>query len=242
MEELSDIKNKLLTERIEEQIFQYILQERLSIGAKLPNEYELADRFGVGRSTIREAVKLLVSKGVLQVKRGSGTYLVSTTPAGVDPLGLQAIEDKMQLALDLADVRIILEPSIAELAAINRTEQELELLGAYNDEVARLIRNRENYLNADLTFHACVARCSHNMVVEQLIPIIDTAVMMFSNITHEKLLMQTIETHTDILRCIEERDAIGAREAMAMHLTLNRNEIKRQYKEKRAAPKARFTR
>lgn len=237
MEELSDIKNKLLTERIEEQIFQYVMQESLSIGTKLPNEYALADRFGVGRSTIREAVKLLVSKGVLQVKRGSGTYLVSTTPVSADPLGLQAIEDKMALALDLADVRIMLEPSIAELAAIKRAEKDLEPLRAYNEEVVRLIRNRENYLNADIMFHACIAKCSHNMVVEQLIPIIDTAVMMFSNITHEKLLLPTIETHTDILRCIEEQDAIGAREAMAMHLTLNRNEIKRQYKEKQAEQK-----
>lgn len=235
MDGLSNIKNQLLTERIEDAIFQYILAERLPLGTKLPNEYVLANRFGVGRSTIREAVRLLVSKGILQVRRGSGTYLVSTTPISADPLGLQAIEDKMALALDLADLRIMLEPDIAELAAINRTEAELEALRARNDEVTRLIQLRENYLNADIAFHSCVARCSHNTVVEQLIPIIDTAVMMFSNITHEKLLLQTIETHTDILHCIEERDAVGAREAMAMHLTYNRNEIKRQSKSKQSA-------
>lgn len=232
MEELSNLKNKLLTERIEERLFQYILENNLSIGAKLPNEYELADQFGVGRSTIREAVKLLVSKGILQVKRGSGTYVISTTPADTDPLGLQAIEDKMALALDLVDVRMMLEPNIAQMAAIRRTDEELPRLRAYNDEVARLIHRRENYLNADVAFHSFIAICSHNMVVEQLIPIIDTAVMMFSNITHEKLLIPTIETHADILNCIEEHDAIGAREAMSMHLTLNRNEIKRQYREK----------
>lgn len=232
MEELSNLKNKLLTERIEERLFRYILENNLSIGAKLPNEYELADQFGVGRSTIREAVKLLVSKGILQVKRGSGTYVISTTPADTDPLGLQAIEDKMALALDLVDVRMMLEPNIAQMAAIRRTEEELPQLRAYNDEVARLIRQRENYLNADVAFHSFIAVCAHNMVVEQLIPIIDTAVIMFSNITHEKLLIPTIETHANILNCIEERDAIGAREAMSMHLTLNRNEIKRQYYEK----------
>lgn len=54
---------------------EYILNEPVAIGEKLPNEFELAEKFGVGRSTIREAVKSLVSKGVLEVRRGSGTYV-----------------------------------------------------------------------------------------------------------------------------------------------------------------------
>ena len=69
---LTNIKNQALTERIEDHLFQYILDERLAVGAKLPNEYELADRFGVSRGTIREAVKLLVSRGVLRVKHDPG--------------------------------------------------------------------------------------------------------------------------------------------------------------------------
>ena len=114
---LTNIKNQALTERIEDHLFQYILDERLAVGAKLPNEYELADRFGVSRGTIREAVKLLVSRGVLRVKHGSGTYVASLMPLKADPLGLDAIEDRIQLALDLTDVRLMLEPAIAELAA-----------------------------------------------------------------------------------------------------------------------------
>lgn len=65
---LTNIKNQALTERIEDHLFQYILDDVLAVGAKLPNEYELADRFGVSRGTIREAVKLLVSRGVLRVQ------------------------------------------------------------------------------------------------------------------------------------------------------------------------------
>lgn len=119
--ELSNLKNKLLAEQVQEQIYQYILDTPIAVGAKLPNEFELGDRFGVGRSTIREAVKLLISRGILEVRRGSGTYVVSTTPVDMDPLGLGAVEDKMALALDLVNVRIILEPGIAEMAALNAT-------------------------------------------------------------------------------------------------------------------------
>ena len=69
---LTNIKNQALTERIEDHLFQYILDERLAVGAKLPNEYELADRFGVSRGTIREAVKLLVSRCLLYTSEAAG--------------------------------------------------------------------------------------------------------------------------------------------------------------------------
>lgn len=116
MKSLSNIKSKLLAEQIEEEIFQYIIDTPFGVGDKLPNEFELGERFGVGRSTIREAVKQLISKGVLEVRRGSGTYVVNTMPADLDPLGLQGLADKMTLALDLVEVRLLLEPGMAEMA------------------------------------------------------------------------------------------------------------------------------
>ena len=122
MSEFSHLKNKLLAEQVEDQIYHYILDEALEPGAKLPNEFALGEKFRVGRSTIREAVKLLVSRGVLRVKHGSGTYVASLFPLHANPLGLDAVEDKLQLALDLTDVRLMLEPSIASLAAQNRTD------------------------------------------------------------------------------------------------------------------------
>ena len=74
MNDFSHLKNKLLAEQIEDQIYHYILDTPIEPGAKLPNEFELGEKFGVGRSTIREAVKLLSSKGIVEVRRGSGTY------------------------------------------------------------------------------------------------------------------------------------------------------------------------
>ena len=104
---------KLLGEQIEDELMNYILQEPVAIGKRIPNEFELAERFGVGRSTIREAVKGLVSKGILEVRRGSGTYVVRTSPFDEDPLGLSKLQDKYKLALELFEVRLMLEPEIA---------------------------------------------------------------------------------------------------------------------------------
>lgn len=80
-----------------------------------PNEFELAKKFGVGRSTIREAVKGLVSKGILEVRRGAGTYVISTSSLDEDPLGLSRLQDKYKLALELFDVRLMLEPEVVGL-------------------------------------------------------------------------------------------------------------------------------
>ena len=106
---------ELLAPHVEEELMDYILHTPVKIGEKLPNEFELAELFGVGRSTVRETVKSLVSKGVLEVRRGSGTYVIGTNRLEDDPLGLSKFTDKFELALDLCNVRLMLEPEIAML-------------------------------------------------------------------------------------------------------------------------------
>ena len=231
MKEFSTIKNKLLAEQIEEQLYRYIIDTPFEIGAKLPNEFELGEKFGVGRSTIREAVKLLISKGVLEVRRGSGTYVINTTPADMDPLGLQRLGDRMSLAMDLVDVRLLLEPGIAEMAARNATGKDIEELERLCSLVEQKMRNGEDYVQEDIAFHTCVAKCSQNKVVEQLIPIIDTAVMVFVNVTHKMLKEETLATHRAVVDSIIDRDPSGARTAMTMHMTYNRNLIRKLWKE-----------
>lgn len=234
MENFSNIKNKLLAEQVEDQLMQYILDTPIQVGEKLPNEFKLGELFNVGRSTIREAVKSLVTKGILEIRRGSGTYVISTMTAEEDPLGLRNIEDKLSLALDLVEVRLILEPSIAEIAAIHATPEEVQKLEKLCNQVESKIQNGENYIQDDIRFHTCIAECTKNKVMEQLIPVIDTAVMMFVNVTHKKLTKETIQTHRQIVNAIKERDFVGARTAMMMHLTYNREKILSLKKEQEA--------
>ena len=234
MDGFSNLKHALLAEQVQEQIYQFILNTPLPVGARLPNEFELGRKFGVGRSTVREAVKLLVSRGILEVRRGSGTYVVSTTPADLDPLGLRKAEDKMALALDLADVRIILEPGIAEMAALKARPADVEKLDSLCRLIEKRIAREESYSDEDIAFHTCIAECSGNIVVKQLIPIIDTAVLMFVNVTHRRLTKETIQTHRAITDAIAEHDSIGAKTAMLMHMIYNRDMIKQLIKEQEA--------
>ncbi len=228
----SGIKNTLLAEQVQEQLYDYITAHSMKPGGKLPNEFKLAEQFGVGRSTVREAVKLLVSRNVLETRRGSGTYVKDLIPADMDPLNLRSVQDKVALAMDLVDLRLILEPGIAELAAYNATEEEIRHLQELCDATEYKIENNLYYIQDDIDFHTYIARCSKNKVVEQLISIIETAVLMFVNITHRQLMKETVTTHRAITKAIADHDPIGARSAMTMHIAFNRNLIKEIYDER----------
>ena len=219
------VNQKLLVPQIEDQLIMYIQQEQIEPGAKLPSEYKLAEKFGVGRSTIREATKSLVSKGILEVKRGAGTFIKSTEMVVNDPLGLSQFEDKYRLAMELFDVRILLEPEVAAVACKNATEEDKERIKNLCDEVEQLYMEGKNHIKKDMEFHEAIAKCSGNQVVEVLIPVILTAVTTFANLTNRKLQKETIETHREITDAIMRGDSMGAKCAMIMHLTYNRQKL-----------------
>lgn len=225
------MEHKLLGAQVEDALMEYILKTPVLIGEKLPNEFELGEMFQVGRSTIREAVKSLTTKGILEVRRGDGTYVKSHRTLTEDPLGLSKLGDKYKLALELFDVRLALEPEIAAAAAEHATAENKARLEALCNEAERIYRAGGDHIPKDLEFHTCIAQCSQNRVMEMLVPIINTAVMTFANLTSHALLEETIYTHRAITVAILDGDSVGARCAMITHLTYNRQAIVRLQKQ-----------
>lgn len=216
---------KTLGQQTEDQLMKYILDNQISIGSKIPNEFELAQMFHVGRSTVREAVKGLISRGILEVRRGDGTYVISTVYMENDVLGFGQIKDRYQLALDLFDVRLMIEPEIMIWACRRATKEQLVKLRELCDEVEYLYKQGHNHIYKDIEFHSYLAKLSGNMVVERLIPVINTSVVIFANITYRSLMQETLETHRAVVNAIERKDPVGAKCAMNMHLTYNRQVI-----------------
>ena len=228
--QIDKLQKKLLADEIEDKILLMIKETPYEIGAKLPVEKQLCELFGVGRSTVREALKSLEGKKILYIKQGSGIYVKSWTPTHLDPLGVMSTKDKLKTAVDLVNVRLMLEPRIASLAAINATKEDLERIKLYADKVEELIDSGDDYLKYDIEFHTAIAKASKNEIVEQLIPMIDTAVMMFVHVTNRQLKKETVNTHRDITNAIIARDAFQAEAAMNMHLLYNRQYIVMLYK------------
>lgn len=231
--EQANTQRKRRGAQLEDDLLAYILGTPIPIGEKLPNEFTLAQMFQVGRSTLREAVKGLVTKGILEVWQGDGTYVKSHCTVTEDPLGLSRLDDKYKLALELMDVRLILEPEIAAAAAAHATPETQAELRALCDEVETLCRAGQDHIPQDIAFHTCIARCSQNRVMEMLVPIINTAVTTFASLTHRTLRQETIQTHRAITDAILAGDAVGARCAMVMHLTYNRQALMELWQEQR---------
>ena len=214
-----------LVSQVEDEILRYIQENPSLLGGKIPNEFDLSQKFSAGRSTIREAVKSLASKGVLEVRQGAGTFVLSTSTVEDDPLRLSRYNDRLQLALELFDVRLMIEPGIAERAALNATDEDIAEITRLCDEVEELYLSGHDHVRKDIEFHKKIAHCSRNRVVEELVPLIVSAVFTFANVTHRLLLHETIETHRAITQAISRHDHTGAKCAMEMHLIYNRQMI-----------------
>lgn len=224
---LESVKNnkKLLPEQVSEQIANLITDRALHAGDKLPNEFEMAEQLGVGRGTIREAVKILVSRNVVEIKRGRGTFVCLHPGVVDDPFGFAFVKDKKKLAMDLYEIRMIIEPEIAALAAERATEEDVEELQKTADEVAVLCRQGKQHMEKDIEFHEKVAKYSKNSVMPKLIPVIQVGVSVFIHITDLSLALDTIRTHQMIVDAIRVHDSQKAREAMVEHLRNNKEKI-----------------
>ena len=134
----SMLTKKDLTNSVADQIIQIILNKHLKAGDRIPTEVELMEMMGVGRNTVREAIKSLTSRNILVVKQGAGTFVANNQGIPEDPLGLTFIGNDSKLALELSDVRILIEPAIAEAAAMNASDGEIEHMAAICEEIQRL--------------------------------------------------------------------------------------------------------
>ena len=123
---ISSPEEKSLPQKISEDIISFILEEKLQPGDKLPNETVLSEHLNAGRSSIREAMKLLASRNIVTIRQGSGTYIASSPGVVQDPLGFTFIGDKQKLIHDLLEVRFLLEPSIAAMAAAHADENDIK--------------------------------------------------------------------------------------------------------------------
>lgn len=130
-----DVK-RTLGQKTEDRLMKYILDKPVKIGERIPTEGELTELFEVGRSTVRKAVKGLVTRSVLEVRRGDGTYVISTIYMENDVLEFGNVEDRYRLALDLFDVRLMIEPEIVTWACRKATEEQIQKLKQLCDEHA----------------------------------------------------------------------------------------------------------
>jgi GntR family transcriptional repressor for pyruvate dehydrogenase complex len=215
------IRTSRLYEQIVQQVEDSILKGQLKPGDQLPAERDLAQRFGVSRTAVREAVKTLREKGLVEAYSGRGTFVTNgTSQATRQSLDLMIRINQQEGSANLAELRLVLEPDIAGLAAGRIEEQLLTTMREAVAEMDRNLHDPDGYVEADLDFHLALAEAVGNPLILSLL---DSIVGL---LREQRSRIFNVEGgpqrgqyhHKRILAAIEQRDSDAAREAMRAHL------------------------
>lgn len=163
---LSPVRSRKLCDLVIQQIQEKISLGIFAPGTKIPTEPTLMAQLGVGRSTVREAIRVLVSAGLLEVRQGDGTYVLSRA-SGQEPLEYRL---RRATAGEIREVRRIIEVETARLAAANRTALDLETMRdcLVRKKAAMAGGDTHGYVAADIAFHSAVAAASGNSLLADL--------------------------------------------------------------------------
>lgn len=214
-------QTKTLAEQVADGIMNLIQETPYKAGDKLPTEKELCESTGAGRNTVREALKILASRNVLEIRQGAGTFVSEKQGIPDDPLGFSMVNDHVKLTRDLLQVRIMLEPQIAALAAQCAKEHEIKELEEILEEMEAAMKKREDYSELDTKFHTKIAQCTHNIVMENLLPVIGKGVAVFAKEVAQTEYDWTWISHRKIFCYIRDHKPFEAEMEMQYHLLYN---------------------
>jgi GntR family transcriptional repressor for pyruvate dehydrogenase complex len=214
------IKKTRIHEEVVTQIHELIRQGRLKAGDQLPSERELAETFKVSRTSVREALRTLETKGLIISRTGMGNFITELPIESlVAPLAKLLIEEKAALA-DIFELRKLIEPHIAALAAERATNRDIERLKGILEKQSRAVSRGETGVGADAELHFAIGQATQNHALEKLV----SGLMEILSHSREESLQPpdrrraSIESHRKILAAIEQHDKARAQEAMFHHI------------------------
>jgi GntR family transcriptional repressor for pyruvate dehydrogenase complex len=215
------IQTERLYQQIVEQIELRFVTGELKVGDKLPSERELAEQFAVSRIAVREAVKALREKGLVEIRPGKGTFITNGTQGVIrHSLGLLMKVGSAGASPNLVEVREIMEPEIAALAAIRITDEQIDTMTVAVSLMDTALDNVNVFVEADLGFHLALAHATQNPII----PILMDSIIDLLREQRKRIalvsggLSRGQFHHKKILDAIMRHDPKSARQAMQKHL------------------------
>ena len=207
-----------LSEQAAREIMDMILvEQRFRTGDKLPNEMELADELGISRVTLREAIRILCTRGLVEIRRGRGTYVVSGDPAMLEGSGPSPLEAPDATIRDLLEIRLMVEPMAAYYAAKRASDEEIDRIDGFRTRIEELAAEGKSVLKEEQDFHNAISMASHNHLMERLLPIINKSIIA-DLLFFKESIDYSIRDHQEVVRSIRTHNAEAARTAMRLHI------------------------
>jgi GntR family transcriptional repressor for pyruvate dehydrogenase complex len=228
MMNIDPVFHTTITDQIIKRIINLIVEGNLNPGDRLPSEHELLEKLGCGRSSLREALRTLSLIGLLEPRRGSGTFVTkSFSNFLADQIEWSTVLGDTDL-LELIEVRQALEVKAASLAAQRASEQDIHRLWRVLEQLGSLSgTDYENWLDTDIKFHMELAKTSGNKVLYRIMSGLDHLMRRFISETQRSSLPleSTIQEHKAILLGIQAQNPEKASEAMRAHLEASQKEL-----------------
>lgn len=193
-----------------------VVEHRFRPGDKLPNEFELAEELGISRITLREAVRILCTRNIVEIRRGRGTFVLSYEQQ-LPGANLSPLEFETASVRDLLEIRMMVEPAAAYYAALRATDDEIKQIRHLCERLEKAAAMGENPIKLEQDFHNAIARASHNQFMTKLMPIINKSV--YTDLMYlDGSLAYSLQDHREIVRFIETRNGEAARTVMRLHI------------------------
>jgi GntR family transcriptional repressor for pyruvate dehydrogenase complex len=224
---LKPIEQKTTTELVAQRLVALLSDGTLRPGDKLPPERELAQQLDVSRTTVREALKLMTLSGLLEAKRGDGTYVRQEFTSFLS----QQIEWPVLLSVHeldmIVEVREGLEVKAARLAAERATPEEIERIAVFRQLLEIKGRDIERETDLDMEFHHAVADASHNELLCRLMLSLQNILRQYIALSNQMTdrLETTVAEHQAIFEGIKAKDPVAAERAMIEHLAISKTWI-----------------
>ncbi len=212
------IQKESTTDKVAQQLCALIENGTLKPGDKIPSERELCKSMSISRISVREAIKGLVGRNLLEVRSGEGTYVKSIdTLSFIDPLAGKLLNDKT--LHDIFELRWVVEVQLAGFAARRADKNDVEKIEYFFERMKQDVNKEQSYLINDLAFHNAIAQASKNELLASMLfqvqELIGETIKRTSAMPGVK---EVVLRHEKILQSIKNSDVAGAKRAMSDHL------------------------
>ena len=212
--------NNALSVRIADRLSEMIVHGRFAPGDKLPSEPELSADLDVSRTTLREALRILSTRGLVEVRRGVGTFVTESRNIHAD-YDVLRIQNTNVNTKDLYEMRLMFEPQAAYYACLRASNEELNEIFRYCELNEQMIRSADpQWDETEQKFHNSIASATHNPFITALLPIFNRAIhhgILLANEAPEVAEM-TLHDHRLLVQYLRDRNPEGAKTAMQLHI------------------------
>ncbi|UCH23167.1 MAG: FadR family transcriptional regulator [Deltaproteobacteria bacterium] len=231
------IKTSKISDEVYKQIVSLIGNGQLKPGDKIPSEREMASELGISRQSIREALNRAEVMGLIQVRQGEGSFILSSVREPLKPPLTVIIEKEAERIFEFLEIRKLIEGWCAEKAALEATGEELEDMKRILNKMKKVVSKDKQWEELDLELHFSIAKATHNIIAIHIMDALRVNFSLFFRFTKSMPSSERLDVlwqhHNEIIDAITRKDSKQAKQKIIDHLNFIEEKIKKIWERSR---------